>query len=87
MTTSNIFVPDVDDTERDIDSESGIPEQVQRLALRSAFWELNGQHEADRQVARDRVTTILATCRCFGASNDDILALAERCSFWAGKCS
>ena len=84
---NNIFTPDIDDTERDIDLESGIPEQVQRLALRSAFAELNETHEADRRVARDRVNTILATCRCFGASNDDILALADKCSYWAGKYS
>ena len=90
MTTQNITpetieaLTGIDATERSIDPNSSIPEGVQRMALRCAWSAFNEENEADRRVNNDRVTTIIATSRMYGATLDDILFLSRECEGWAG---
>ena len=89
MTTQNITpetieaLTGINATERSIDPDSSIPEKVQRMALRCAWAQYNEKRQEDRVVNRDRVTTILATARMYGATLDDILSLSQECEGWA----
>ena len=63
-----------------IDTLSTIPANVQRLALAIAFNDGDPHpHPEDIKRAEDRVATILATCKQYGASINDIINLADKC--------
>lgn len=63
-----------------IDVLSTIPATVQRLALNIA-WPYGDPHPHPEDIKRaeDRVATILATCKQYGASTNDIINLADKC--------
>jgi len=63
-----------------IDTLSTIPATVQRLALTIAWNDGDPHpHPEDYERAEDRVATILATCKEYGASLADITNLADKC--------
>lgn len=63
-----------------IDTISTIPANVQRLAFAIAWHDGDPHpHPEDIKRAEDRVATILATCKQYGASINDIINLADKC--------